>query len=472
MPQPQSLNASTDYYAALLWLMGELQQVRAGAALRSFHERFNGLIPAEHYELNKSGHIKWEYYVYWARQALVNMGLMGSGGHGIWIITAVGKAWLETYPDGGGDALKQRLRQQRAAQSATANAPLPSQTYTTTLDGQTFTFTTHDVLTEIRAALANGVPQEARRFKNWHIVVDGHPLAVKWVIALCTGLPLRRFQSQQARQILEALGLSPQTRTVPKSTPAPQTATVPEVELTRSEFLDTVLASLTDKLPVGIRIQEKNIPNNVRQLSCPAPRSHYELRLGKRYTELGLHFEGKPEINLQLLDQMRLRLDRLREHYEETLHAESWGKHRTRVYLEYPLSPYTPATARKLAEDWLRFVNATLPLLKEALASLGVTQKTGKRPKVDAKEIETLTEILERELRVIRAYLNGDHTLAPSDEKLCDWVQFCYNFELFEEGSGIFKLIRPTEVNAWLYERARKLARICELRLGDDRADT
>ena len=43
-------------------------------------------------------------------------------------------------------------------------------------------------------------------------------------------------------------------------------------------------------------------------------------------------------------------------------------------------------------------------------------------------------------------------------------MQFCYTFEMFNEGYELFKLVAPTAVNDWLYGRAKKLAQVCRMR--------
>ncbi len=73
--------------------------------------------------------------------------------------------------------------------------------------------------------------------------------------------------------------------------------------------------------------------------------------------------------------------------------------------------------------------------------------------------------ILSREIAYIRSYLSGQGSLQPSDEKLCDWVNFCYTFELYVEGVGIFSLVNPDAVHPWYYERTKKIARSCALRM-------
>ncbi len=73
-------------------------------------------------------------------------------------------------------------------------------------------------------------------------------------------------------------------------------------------------------------------------------------------------------------------------------------------------------------------------------------------------------DILEAQIAEIRAFLAGRTDNRPSDEKLCDWIHFCYTFEMYAEARDLFALIDPTQVNAWYLERTRKLAKICAMR--------
>lgn len=71
--------------------------------------------------------------------------------------------------------------------------------------------------------------------------------------------------------------------------------------------------------------------------------------------------------------------------------------------------------------------------------------------------------MLDRQQKDIRAFLQG-RASRPSDEVLCDWVQFCYTIEAFEEGYELFNLVVPGAVNDWLYGRTKKLAQVCRIR--------
>ena len=58
------------------------------------------------------------------------------------------------------------------------------------------------------------------------------------------------------------------------------------------------------------------------------------------------------------------------------------------------------------------------------------------------------SRILDREIENIQYYLAGQNSLQPSDEKLCDWVHFCYIFEMYAEGKELFSLVSENNVNS------------------------
>lgn len=72
-------------------------------------------------------------------------------------------------------------------------------------------------------------------------------------------------------------------------------------------------------------------------------------------------------------------------------------------------------------------------------------------------------QILRYKINNIYQVLAGSETI-PSDEVLCDWVHFCYNFGLYQEGQMLFALVTPEQVNIWYYERTKKLARLCAMK--------
>lgn len=82
------------------------------------------------------------------------------------------------------------------------------------------------------------------------------------------------------------------------------------------------------------------------------------------------------------------------------------------------------------------------------------------------KEIpnKELLSSVKSEIRQIRAFLRGDPTLEPSQEKLCFWVWFCYQFGLYWEGALVFRRINTLKVSPPLYQIIKKMGIICENR--------
>jgi len=72
--------------------------------------------------------------------------------------------------------------------------------------------------------------------------------------------------------------------------------------------------------------------------------------------------------------------------------------------------------------------------------------------------------VLDAQVTAVRDFLNG-RSSRPSDERLCDWVNFCYEFGLFREGRDLFRLVDPSQVNLWYYERAKRLAKVCAMKV-------
>jgi restriction endonuclease Mrr len=473
--EPQTLRTAKDYRPALLWLMGEIGVSRASVAIKAFERTLGHIIPPEHRRSSKSGRSRWEEYVQWARRDLVNAGLMGSEKRGLWTITADGRTWLQAQPDGGGQHLLELLRRNRSVgrESATPALTISAQAtkrQAVRLRGRTFLLAGPELLDAVRTALAKGMPREATRFKNWFLSVDGQRVSVKWVVGLVTGLPQSGFQASEAKRVLCSLGLEVGEggNAPPEATKAGATS-FPE-SLDYSAFFGVVRDHLKGSLPTSLSSQAVRQHANLVQIGCPISRSHYELRLARAYTELALHLEGRQEQNLKVLNRLQTHVESLQAQLGEPVLAERWGRDRARMYLMRAPGRMDTATAIVLAEGWLRFIAATLPILQAIALDLSISVRRGRFP-AEAKHQDLTRQraILVDEIRAIRGFLAGNASTAPSDEKLCDWVQFCYVFELLTEAPSLFKMIRPEQVDPWLYERARRLAQACELQTNDRR---
>lgn len=67
--------------------------------------------------------------------------------------------------------------------------------------------TPEEVMEKASQALAlSGNASQA--FQSWYVQVDGHRVSPKWLVSQLTGLPVSKFHSDDARQVLRQLGIS------------------------------------------------------------------------------------------------------------------------------------------------------------------------------------------------------------------------------------------------------------------------
>jgi hypothetical protein len=77
---------------------------------------------------------------------------------------------------------------------------------TVVIGGTRISMRREEVLARGRAALAAGVPG-ANHYRDWYVLLDGRPVAAKWLVSVISGLPVSRFDAANARRVLLALGV-------------------------------------------------------------------------------------------------------------------------------------------------------------------------------------------------------------------------------------------------------------------------
>jgi len=235
----------------------------------------------------------------------------------------------------------------------------------------------------------------------------------------------------------------------------------------RDEFLAQVAEHLSSSVPGQANQGETQfVPGrNCLQIAyAEFPRSHYELRLTRGFDEVAFHLEGDRDDNLARLAMLAPHQKELAAVLGHSVVAERWGQNWARLAIDLPSAPWTGSQAQKYATLLARFVGATYPFVEEAFVAVPGRQRSRTKKPVPTGSAEGRPHaILDQQLAQIRTFLQG-RSSRPSDEVLCDWVQFCYNFELFNEGYELFKLIVPSAVNDWLYGRTKKLAQVCRMR--------
>lgn len=463
--KPQELRVAADYRLALLWLMDQLGSASQRDVMAAFDREFGAIIPAAHQERGHTLWFKWQNYVAEARQKLIKAGLMDTPNFGLWGITPAGKKWIEKNP---GAMPPERVTS--AEDKAAAGRP------GFTWQGKWYAISDQALLARARQLLGKGPPQEALRYVDWAVLVDGQPVSVKWLFSLATSADYEDFDSPTARRALTQIGI--QVERITQQEQAPRVAVGSSRKgrvKQRDEFLARVASYLSTQLPAQAKHgQIRTAPGrNLLQVVYPDfPRSHYELWLARDFDQVAFHLEGKREDNLARLAVVAPHQEELTSALGLRVAAEPWGPNWAWLAVNLPSASWTEGKAKEYAALLARFIGFTFPIVRQAFAAArsrrGAPAKS--QPAVAPPADGAAHAVLDRQLAQIRAFLQG-RSLRPSDEALCDWVHFCYTFELFSEGQELFNLVVPSAVNDWLYARTRRLALVCRMRAGAGRQE-
>jgi hypothetical protein len=179
------------------------------------------------------------------------------------------------------------------------------------------------------------------------------------------------------------------------------------------------------------------------------PGCHYEFIVQRSGHEIALHFESSAQQSQERLRAFEPYLDELRQSLGMTVEAGDFqSRGWTQVKVEVPAQPLSTVLVKGYAELGSKFVTETFPILQKAYES------RSKRRRLTARAGEhrfasSTHAILDNEIETIRAFLQGRSDMFPEDEKLCDWINFCYNFDLYAEGRELFALVSPDAVHPW-----------------------
>ena len=117
------------------------------------------------------------------------------------------------------------------------------------------------------------------------------------------------------------------------------------------------------------------------------------------------------------------------------MHVGPWGSYWTRVWYELPKAALTEDLAAAYAGRLHRLIQVTLPILRQVyvIRAVLVSALSGVRWRP-----QTPTLSLDAQVTAVRDFRNR-HCFCgrPSDERLCDWVNFCYEFGLFRRGARV-----------------------------------
>lgn len=73
-----------------------------------------------------------------------------------------------------------------------------------------------------------------------------------------------------------------------------------------------------------------------------------------------------------------------------------------------------------------------------------------------------LLKIIKTTIKEIKAFLTGDSQIAPTPERICQWIDYCYLLEMHEEGARLFNKVPQNSIPEELYRRTKKIADACQ----------
>lgn len=70
-------------------------------------------------------------------------------------------------------------------------------------------------------------------------------------------------------------------------------------------------------------------------------------------------------------------------------------------------------------------------------------------------------KILHSIFRDIKAFIDGNQSITPTNEQICNWIYHCYTFQHYWEGMKLFNMLDEDSVSSDLYRITKKIADVC-----------
>lgn len=81
-----------------------------------------------------------------------------------------------------------------------------------------------------------------------------------------------------------------------------------------------------------------------------------------------------------------------------------------------------------------------------------------------AEKERLIKRLTHRTARQIDEYLKGTIEYAPTETEMCEWIEFCYDNGLYQEGADLLHHINEKEVAPELFKKTKKIAEVCKLK--------
>lgn len=133
------------------------------------------------------------------------------------------------------------------------------------------------------------------------------------------------------------------------------------------------------------------------------------------------------------------------------------------------LEVFLKKTSRKYGDIVPDFFKALGPnqLKKDLLQILEenfVEEKEVWRTPTTSEKERLIKKVSDKTARQIDQYLKGTMEYTPTNIELCEWIEFCYNNGLYQEGAKLFHYVPENAIDPELFKKTKKLAEICKLK--------
>ena len=238
--------------------------------------------------------------------------------------------------------------------------------------------------------------------------------------------------------------------------------------ISQGEFLTALQENLSSSLQsvIGSVFHEFVQRSNYFQIRLAGfSGCHYEIILRQGKHEIALHFESSAERSQARLQGFEPHLEALNQSLKMPVLSGNFGNRGwTQVHIEKPVQPLSHELVKTYVDLVEQFMAVTFPILQKIYANEGSIRRLSS-DKGNFADASPLHQVLDQEIETIQAYLQGRSSQQINDEKLCDWVNFCYTLKLYSEGKDLFSLVSGLDVNPWYYERTKKISKACEQKI-------
>ena len=297
---------------------------------------------------------------------------------------------------------------------------------------KTYTVDPDELLDRVRRIAASGLPPEALNFKDCHVRVDDYRVSVKWLFHLITGANQSDFITTDARRYLGKIGIE-----VHRLAEGNEDASGAGIISSPVSALKTF-----DWRGQTYRVDPEELLERVRLIAA----------------------SGLPPEALNFKD-WHVQVDDYRVSVKWLFHlitGVDQGDFITTDARRY--LGKIGIEVRRLAGDSEGMVGDSVSAPFPAKRAAPGNRKGGKKRMAAQGELETAHRQLDAWIDEMQRFLKGSLAQRPSDETLCNWVLFCYQFGLYAEGADLFQLVdaQPLD-NPWFYNRTKRYASTCRL---------